>query len=229
MLVGHYAPAYLLRGRRPDVPLFAFFLAVQAPDILFFVLAPLGIEHLAIRPGVSGPLAMQLQYIPYSHSLVGVIALAAAVGLVASRVWHRAAGLALATAVVSHWLLDLVVHVPDLPLAPGVSTRVGFGLWQFTALSALVEVSLLVASAVWLARRLPASGSACRWLYGGAAVLAVVQVPYVMWPPPQTANGLGLEAELLYVGAALLAWMVDRQVKRSGSTGSRPRRTVQDL
>ena len=41
--------------------------------------------------------------------------------------------------VVSHWFLDLVVHRPDLPLFPGDSPLLGFGLWDSLVGTVLVE------------------------------------------------------------------------------------------
>ena len=104
MLAGHYAPAYFLRGRFPRISLLAFFLAVQAPDIVFFALVPLGIEHVRVDPSIRGPLGMDLVSIPYTHSLV--LTLVYGVVIVAACGWLRrswSVGVALALAVVSHW------------------------------------------------------------------------------------------------------------------------------
>jgi hypothetical protein len=211
MLAGHYAPAYLLHGRDPRVPLLAFFIAVQAPDIVFFILVPLGIEHVALDQAVRGPLGMELLRIPYTHALSLTLLYAAAIALAGTLWRHWRVGVALAVAVLSHWALDLVVHEPDLPLTVAGATRVGFGLWRYALLAYLLEVGLVVGSAIWLAGRLP-SPRARRWLYTGAAVLTVVQTIYVILPPPDTDVALAIQAELTYLVAAVLAWAVDRQL-----------------
>ena len=68
MLIGHYGAALGLRSVSSAPPLWVLFLAVQVVDIAFFLLAPLGIEDLEFVPGVTGPLAMYLVSIPYTHS-----------------------------------------------------------------------------------------------------------------------------------------------------------------
>jgi hypothetical protein len=42
----------------------------------------------------------------------------------------RAVAMAMAIAVFSHFILDLVVHPADMALWPGSTTHLGFGLWQ---------------------------------------------------------------------------------------------------
>ena len=72
MMTGHYAPAYALKSRFPETPLWQLFLGVQALDVMFFVLVPLGIERVVLDPTARMPLAMDLQFMPYSHSLVAL-------------------------------------------------------------------------------------------------------------------------------------------------------------
>jgi uncharacterized membrane protein len=54
-------------------------------------------------------------------------------------------------AVVSHWLLDAIVHRPDLPLWPGSAVRVGAGLWNSIGATIIVEFVLFaVGLAIYL-------------------------------------------------------------------------------
>jgi len=46
---------------------------------------------------------------------------------------------------VSHWVLDVIVHRPDLPLAPGSETRIGFWLWNSIPATIAVELALYAA------------------------------------------------------------------------------------
>lgn len=55
------------------------------------------------------------------------------------------AAVLLGLCVVSHWLLDLVVHIPDLPLYPGNSILLGLGLWKFKLVELLVEFASFTA------------------------------------------------------------------------------------
>ena len=51
--------------------------------------------------------------------------------------------------VISHWFLDLLVHIPDLPIFPGYSLKVGFGLWNSFAATVILE-GLIFALGVYL-------------------------------------------------------------------------------
>ena len=130
MLAGHYAAAYALKAVRPIAPLWTLFVAVQAVDIVFFVFALTGVETLRVRPDARGPLAMDLVHIPYTHSLVLNLVYAVAIVGVAASVRRARAGVVIALALLSHWMLDLIVHLHDLPLTWSGTDSVGWGLWR---------------------------------------------------------------------------------------------------
>ena len=210
MLTGHYAPAYLLRGRFPSAPLWMLFLAVQAVDVAFFALVPFGIERLAIEPSARGPLAMDLQSIPYTHSLTMTFVYVLLL-LVAGLFVRRAGlGLAVALAVASHWALDLLVHVHDLPLTAAQEVKVGFGLWEYPLASYLLAVGLVLGSGWWLGRRMESRG-ARRWLYGSMGLLVLIETGYVLLPPPPSPGLMAAGAELLYAAIAGVGWQIDRR------------------
>jgi len=212
MFAGHYAPAYAIKRGFPEAPLWALFLAVQAVDVLFFVLVPLGIERMAIRPGMSGPLAMDLQHLPYTHSLVAAL-LYAAICIVAGRLAGRPRlGLAIGLAVASHWFADLLVHTPDLHLGFGESPRLGLGLWRNPLLSNALEIGLIVGAYALL--RPVLTGKRRVWGDAGAALLVVVQlVNGFLLPPPETPAQLAVSAEVSYFLLALLVAPVDRAAR----------------
>jgi len=210
MLAGHYASAYVLKAARPAVPLWALFVAVQAVDVVFFVLAVTGFESLAVNPGEDGPLAMNLVHIPFTHSLA--LNLAYAAGLVAAGVLVKRAGLGLvlAAALLSHWTLDLFVHLRDLPLTLAATTKVGLGLWRYPLPALLLEVGL-IAGAYAVLRRQLSSRAARRWADIGAGLLVAIQLIYVLGPAPATVMQMAVAAEAIYVVMALVAYQVDRR------------------
>ncbi|MFT4628302.1 MAG: hypothetical protein ACI8PZ_006997 [Myxococcota bacterium] len=204
MFVGHYAPALLLRERFPEVPLWSLFLGVQAVDVLFFLLAPMGVERVALQPGVGGPQALVLEWMPWSHSLLMTGVWAVVLGGALALGGRRRAGLALGLAVASHWFCDLLVHTPDLHLGLGAEPRVGLGLWSWPVLAYGVEVLLLVACAAWLAR----AGRGLGRLAALTGVLVVAQTVFAFGPPAEVpVVVLALVSEVSFFGfAGLAAW-----------------------
>lgn len=150
MGAGHFALAAGLKAWTPRLPLWALILSAYLLDVIFVFLFAAGIESLAQvdpdNPGYGGAIIQAY----YTHSLVGALLIAAMAGLLAARWWGRRAVWVVAGLVFSHWLLDLIVHRPDMPILPGNLGNLpllGFGLWQIPAASAVVELGLVLAGA----------------------------------------------------------------------------------
>ena len=145
MIAGHFGLAAVVKAREPQVPLWSLMLATVWLDVVFAPLFIAGIETIEPAPGASG-YGAGIIHAAYTHSLVGAIALSLLFGVVAAIPWGRRAGTVLGAVVFSHWLLDLVVHRPDLPILPGNAAGLpllGVGLWQIPAAAAAVELGLL--------------------------------------------------------------------------------------
>ncbi|MFI7125064.1 permease [Nonomuraea sp. NPDC050153] len=150
MLVGHFGLAAAVKAAQPRVPLWSLMLATQFLDVIFVVLYLAGgIESFkAVTPGTYGEALIDAQY---THSLLGALLLSALYGGLGAWRWGRKAGWVLGATVFSHWLLDLLVHRPDLPLLPGNAgdlPLLGLGLWQVPWATAVVEGVLIVVGAV---------------------------------------------------------------------------------
>jgi len=229
MFIGHYGPALAGKAVETRLPLWLLFLAVQWLDVVWSALVMLHVEKLRIVAGLTEGSSLDLYYMPYTHGLLGAVALAAALGAMAALFYRdrRAAILAVvAGAVFSHWLLDLVVHVQDLPLL-GDSFKVGFGLWRHLWLSFPLEIAILVAGAGIYARAVPSptrQGDTWLWLF--VAVLAALQVYTSFGPQPGSPLAMAQTALAAYLGLAALAWAVDRA---RGTAGTVRPRTVNEL
>ncbi len=167
MFIGHYGASLAAKRLSPRLSLAVLFLAVQFLDVLFSVFVLLGIEKMAIVHGFTAYNPYDLYWMPYSHSLVGALAwsvLAAGIYWLAarrfpSRVRRLAAGV-LGAAVFSHFVLDVPVHTPDLPLWPGAGApRIGLGLWNHRWATIVAELAVLAAGGlIYLRRSRPRSG-----------------------------------------------------------------------
>lgn len=210
MFAGHYSTAFAAKAAARTVPLWVLFLSVQLVDVVWSVLVLLGIEKVRIEPGFMEMSALDLHYMPYTHSLEASIGWALAAGAVylQARPGARIGGAAIvAAAVFSHWLLDLIVHTKDLPILLR-DTKVGFGLWDNLPAALSLELGLLAAG-FWLYLRVtrPASpaGRLTPWLLMG--ILVVFQIYNVYAPPPGSVPQLAVLALTSYLGlTALAAW-----------------------
>ena len=147
MFVGHYGVAFGAKPATPAVPLWVYFIAVQWLDVVWSVLVLLGVEKLHIIPGFTEANPYDLYYMPYTHGLPGAIVLSLALGAVVAAFVAQQRGrafLIVSAAAFSHWILDLIVHMPDLPLYDN-SDKVGFGLWRHVAISFPLEIAVLLA------------------------------------------------------------------------------------
>ena len=210
MFVGHYSAAFAA-ATLPKAPgLGTLFIAAQLVDIGFFSFLPLGIEHMRLVPGISVMNPMDLYDMPWTHSLLGAIVwgLVFAI-LLRATIGNWTAGLIGGTVVVSHWLIDLLVHVPDLTIS-GHPPRLGLGLWNYPLLEMPLEIGLLLASALLYARTTRTVGTT--WaLPGLLVVLLVLQAFNWFGPVPVTVDaGVWAMGLLAYAIAAALAWWVAR-------------------
>lgn len=154
MFIGHFAPALAARAITDEAPkLGTLFIAAQLVDLAFFTFAMVGIEHLRMVPGITRMNALDLYFMPYTHSLVGTGVFAAAFALfLYFRRRNAVAATWVAIVVLSHWFLDLLVHRPDLTFAGG-SDKFGLGLWNFPAIEIPLELGITGLAFWWYVRR----------------------------------------------------------------------------
>ena len=215
MFIGHFAPAFVAAAVTPDRPrLGIYFLAAQLVDWAFFAFVLIGVEDLRIVPGITAMNPMDLYHMPYTHSLLGSAGFAAGFAVI---VWlltrDRVVGLLAGAVVLSHWLLDLLVHRPDLTLA-GDPPKFGFGLWNYPAIEMPLELALTFgALALLLSRTRGPSGPAI--IFG--VVLLLVQAFNWFGPEPEAVTpALSYTALFAYGLITLIAWWLGhtRRAKR---------------
>ena len=215
MFVGHYAAALALKKFEKRASLGVLFLSVQLADIVFFPLVLVGIERINIIENFTQSTHFELEYMPYTHSLVGSLlwALAAYALFRWVIVKNHAVALVVALAVFSHWVLDLVVHTPDLPLWNDASLKLGFGLWNNAIAVYVLEAALLL-GALWIYLR-STSASTTTGKYGmGVFVVFLLLVNILnIFGPLQDDNKVTLAVSALaaYLLFAAVAFWLDRK------------------
>jgi len=215
MFVGHYAASLALKKFEKRASLGVLFLGVQLVDIVFFPLVLLGIERINIIENFTQSTHFELEYMPYTHSLVGSLlwALAAYALFRWVIVKNHAVALVVALAVFSHWVLDLVVHTPDLPLWNDASLKLGFGLWNNAIAVYVLEAALLL-GALWIYLK-STSASTATGKYGmGVFVVFLLLVNILnIFGPLQDDNKttLAISALAAYFLFAAVAFWLDRK------------------
>ena len=149
MFIGHFGVSLAAKKLAPRASLGTLFFAAQFLDLIWPMFLLLGLEHVRIAPGITRMSPFDFYHYPISHSLITAAGWSLGVGgmyYVARRRFADAGMVGLA--VLSHWVLDFVVHRPDLPLWPG-GPKVGLGLWNHWVAEMTVEVAIFAAG-IWI-------------------------------------------------------------------------------
>jgi LexA-binding, inner membrane-associated putative hydrolase len=195
MFLGHFGLGLAGKRAAPTVSLGTLLLAVQFADCLWPLLLLLGLEHVRIAPGATRMTPLDFFDYPVSHSLAALVGWGLAFGALhfAWRRNWRAAGI-LAAGVVSHWVLDMLVHRPDMPLLPG-GPYVGLGLWNSVSATVALELGLYgVGLAVYAATTRARDRTGQYALWGLLLFLLAVWIGAVFGPPPPSERALMLSA-----------------------------------
>lgn len=219
MFIGHFAMGFGAKRFAPQVSLGVLFLACQLADLIWPNLVLLGVETLSIEPGITAMTPLDFSSYPYSHSLIALVVWAvvfASLYVVLSHTGARAA-LVIAALVLSHWVLDVLSHRPDMPISPGDTPRIGIGLWNYPMIAIPVEL-LLFGTGVWLYSRSTKSlnrrGSIGLW--GLVLFLLVIYLGNVFGPPPPSTAAVAWSAQAMWLIVAWGFW-IDRN--RSARVG----------
>jgi hypothetical protein len=186
MFIGHFAAALVAKKAAPSVSLGVLFAAAQWLDLLWPALLLAGIEQAAVTHAPDAPVPLLFTFYPFSHSLLAVLGWAV---LAAALAWgwsrSRRVALVIAALVASHWLLDSLVHVPDLPLAFSGGTFFGLGLWRWPLLALALELGGFAVGVMLYRQVVARQGGGRPWMFAAlAAFLVAIQLANTFGPPP---------------------------------------------
>jgi membrane-bound metal-dependent hydrolase YbcI (DUF457 family) len=204
MFLGHAGAALAARRGAPGAPLALLLGAAYLLDLLWPIFLLLGWEQVRIVPGITAMSPLDFVSYPISHSLVTAIAWGALLAIVVQTITRNGQIAAWSFAmVVSHWVIDLLVHRRDLPLWPG-GHKMGFGLWNVPAVAIALEVGLLVWG-LWLYLKAtrPRGFAGHLSLWSLVVVLAALYFWSQTGPPPPDQETL---ARYALVGWVFIPW-----------------------
>jgi membrane-bound metal-dependent hydrolase YbcI (DUF457 family) len=206
MFVGHYSVGFLLKKKFKEIPLWLLFISVQFVDILAFLFVLAGLERIAYNQSDNPFLRTTIEYVPYSHSLIANVIIALIMYLLFWKLKNRTWGLALLIGVFSHWFLDAIVHVPDVPLLFN-SYKVGLGLWKLPGTAFLIELASLVLAGYYLLK-----GARKVWRHVVIIILLMAGYMGMFFAPEAeaTPTQASIMSLTLYTVFAALAYWADR-------------------
>jgi hypothetical protein len=212
VFIGHAALGFAAKPVAPRASLAWLLVAPWLLDILWPIFLLLGIERVSIVPGATAFTPLDFSWYPWSHSL----AMSVVWGFLAAAIYgagthDRRGATVIGLLVVSHWLLDLVVHRPDLPLAPGLATRAGLGLWNRPGATLAVESTLFVAGlSVYLLATRAKDLRGFIGLWALVIFMVGVYVASAFGPPPPSASAIAPVTLAFGILIAPWALWVDR-------------------
>lgn len=208
MFVGHFALGFAAKRAAPRINLGVLFIAAQLLDLLWPILLIAGVEHVRLAPGITRFTPLDFYDYPISHSILMVLLW----GVIAGAGWllfrhDRMEALVLGLLVVSHAVLDVITHRPDIPLHPGESAKIGMGLWNSVPGTLIVELSLFAAGVFLYVRGTRARdriGSIALWTL--IAFLLLIYAGNVLGPPPPNVDAIGWAGLAMWLLVAWGAW-----------------------
>jgi hypothetical protein len=178
---------------------------VQLVELLWVVFTYLGIEHFRATPD-----AVHLDFLPYSHSVFTGALLAVLAWLMGKSVHRSNVGIAIALGILSHIVLDLIQHEPNITLLPMTwGPRLGLNLQGYPLLDFIVELAFCVACCKIF--------GASRGLLIGIVIFNLINIP-LMFPRPGSLTPIVEHPAILptlilfqIVSTWLLVWWLGRR------------------
>jgi len=210
VFIGHAAVALAAKPLAPRTSLGLLLAAAFWVDMVWPVFLLFCIERVGIAPGNTAFTPLDFAHYPWTHSLAAAIAWSVLFGLVFIRNGRREAAI-LGLLVFSHWVLDAISHRPDLPLWPGSSTMIGFGLWNSVPATLVVECAMFAAG-VWIyARSAPSRDRIGTWAFWGLiGFLVIAYLGNAFGPPPPSVQAIAIAGLAGFLLFTAWAWWIDR-------------------
>jgi len=206
MFVGHFAVGLAAKPIAPRVSLAILILSAVLADALWIAFFTAGLEQVVIEPGIMATNSLNLVSVPFSHGLVMDVVWAVVLAGIYFGARRDSRGAWMIVAVVlSHWILDVVSHRPDMPLAPGVDLRFGLGLWNSRVATFLVEGTLwFIAIVVYVRATRPRGRAGVYGFWLTIAILTALWLVSLRGDPPPSLFVLAV-FNVILVGV-ILAW-----------------------
>lgn len=205
MFIGHFGLGLAAKKVDNRPSLGTMFFASQFIDLLWPIFLILGIEQVIIEPGNTAFTPLNFIYYPFSHSFAAVLIWSILFGGIYFILKKNFKGsLLLGVLVMSHWILDLITHRPDLPLLFGDEVKFGLGLWNSVTLSMILEAAIFFAGCYFYLTVTKAKNKIGHYsIWGLVVFLIVIYLLNVFGPPPPSEDAIGFVGLSMWL---LVAW-----------------------
>lgn len=217
MFIGHFGVGFAAKRVNESVSLGTTFIAAQFIDLLWPIFVLIGVEKVAIDPGNTAFTPLDFYYYPFSHSMVGVLFWAVLLGVIYYLIRKNKRGALLVGALVfSHWILDLITHRPDLQIIPGVTYRLGFGLWNSVAGTIIIEGLIYFAGVYLFLRTYKQRNKIKRaGLLVLILILLFIYIANIFGPPPPSVEAIGFSGLAMWLFVAWAYWVDSKPGKEN--------------
>jgi hypothetical protein len=206
MFIGHYAVGLASKKLAPRASLGVLVAAPILLDLLWPIFLLLGWEHVSVEPNLNPFLRFSFDSYPISHGLVagaGWATLFAALFYGFTR--YGTGAMVIWIGVISHWVMDYIVHRPDLPLYAGGSRMFGLGLWNHRWDTIAVEAALF-AVGIWIyLRQTQAKDKVGVYAFWGFVIVLLLAYAGAAFGPPPPASVKKIAIATLCT-AVLIPW-----------------------
>lgn len=224
MFIGHFAVALAAKKVAPRVSLGTMILSTQLVDLLWPLFLLLGIEHVRIDPGNTVVTPLDFYDYPITHSLVNAVGWSLVLGYLYYGIRRmKREALFVGLGVFSHWILDFFTHRPDLPLAPGVPTYFGLGLWNSLAGTLVVELGLFGAGIVLYLQATKAKDRIGVFAFWSPLVLLIaIYFGNLFGPPPPAESVLAIAGNASWLFVVWGYWIDRHRLAKEPSASPTP-------
>ena len=218
VFIGHFGAGLALKRADRTLSLGLLFIAAQLSDLIYGVTLLTGVEKVSIVAGTSPLTSAEYVFFPYSHSLVATLLLAGLVALIFLIVPFKSSlpksktALIMATAVLSHFILDAITHNPEVDLLGNGVYKIGLGIWNYPIASYTIEALLLIAG-LWIYLRTTKTitfGGKYGLLILSVILLTLNAVNTFGLYPTNTIN-FAVTMLIVYIGTIVAAFWLDQK------------------
>lgn len=221
MFIGHFGVGLGAKKATPSISLGTLFLSAQLLDLLWPTFLLAGWEHVEIEPGITAMAPLRFTDYPITHSMFMALLWGIVFGAVYFLIKRKnREALILGLIVFSHWILDLLVHIPDLPLFPGSSTFLGFGLWNYKWLAILLEMIVFLTGLLFYLQTTKAKNKSGRYGFWAMIIfLLAIYVSNLLGPPPPNVKAIAWAGELQWIFVIWAYWIDKNRVPKKNALG----------